>query len=235
MEPSVKACILSAYAPGTVRGESTEKSPYPKGQQLLYNSLIHHGFRHDIMFYQDWPNDHYDKGTGYNVKAAAFHEVLEMGYERILWLDSSVWAIQNPAPIFDVISNDGWYFWRNGFNCALTCDDHALRYFQINRDQAEQMPDITSSMFGVHMGNPKAQEFMTRWLATAKDGLWASSRFHNNGSQDPRFLFDRQDQSCASVIWNQLGMTAHDPNVYSAIANDRGEYPESVIFVMRGL
>ena len=235
MEDNIKACILTAYAPGTTRGENTGSSPYPAGQKRLLNSLVHHGFRHDVLAFQDWPNKLFDTSCGYNIKAAAFHEAVMAGYTRILWLDSSVWAIRNIDPIFDHINTHGWFFWKNGFNCAITCDDNALDFFQITRDQAEQMPDITTAIFGLHMENPTALEFYDRWRATAHDGMWATSRQHNNGSTDPRFQFDRQDQSCASVIANKLFMDACDPGVFTEIANNEGNYSDTTIFVMRGL
>lgn len=247
MESNVKACILSAYAPGTTRGENTGSSPYPAGQQALYRSIVLMGFRHDVLLFQDWPNNNFDKSCGYNVKASAWTEAVKRGYEVILWLDSSVRAIRAIEPIFDIINHEGWYFWKNGFNCAKTCDDNALQYFGITRDEAEEMPDITTSMFGLHLGNPVSREFYNRWIQSARDGMWVTSRYHNGGSQDPRFEFDRQDQSCASVIWNQSkywnheggrAMTAYEPNVYSSIwhpIDTLDNHPEPIIFTMRGL
>ena len=235
MIDNVKACVLTAYAPNTSHGIKVAGTPYKRGQERLKNSLIHHGFRYDFLAFEDWPNDNYSKLCGYNIKAAAFEEAIKQGYERILWLDSSVWAVKPVEPLFDYIDHNGWYFYSNGFNMAQTADDNALRYFGLTRDQAERIPDLSSSMFGLHMGNPRAQEFVKLWLESAKLGMWDTSREHGGGSKDPRFMFDRQDQSCASIIRYQLDMNMVERNHFSAIANDEGKYPESVLLVMRGL
>ena len=57
----------------------------------------------------------------------------------------------------------------------------------------------------------------------------------NGGSDDKRFRFDRQDQSCASALRHLLDMKMEHRNVYSAIAEDNGVYNDSVMLVMRGL
>lgn len=235
MEDSIKACVLTAYAPNTTRGENTPGSPYPAGQKRLLNSLVHHGFRHDVLAFQDWPNDSFDKECGYNIKAAAFYEAVEMGYTRILWVDSSVWAIRDIEPIFDHINMNGWFFWNNGFNAAITSDDNALEYFGRTRDQAEQIPDITTAIFGLHLENDKAWSFYTKWIETASRGMWATPRDHGGGSTDPRFQFDRQDQSCATIIAHDLGMKGHNPGFFTEIANNNGIYSDSTLLVMRGL
>lgn len=234
MIDNVKACVLTAYAPNTSHGQNIQGSPYKRGQERLINSLVHHGFRYDILAYQDFQTNSFDKSCGYNIKADALTAAIDLGYERILWLDSSVWAIKPIEPIFDYIDENGWYFYSNGFNLAQWSDDNALEYFGFTRDQAEKLPDISSSMFGLHMGNPKAQEFAKQWILSARRGMWATSRF-GGGSDDPRFEADRQDQSCASLIIHKLGMHMVGRNCFSAIAEDNGLYPESVSLVMRGL
>lgn len=216
----IKACILTAYAPNTSHGINIEGSPYKRGQERLIESLRYHGFRYDILAFQDWPNMKYNCECGYNIKAAAFEEALKQGYERILWLDSSVWAINKVEPLFDYIDQTGWYFYSNGFTVRQTADDNALNYFGMSSDYAAQTPDLSSSMFGLHMGNPKAQKFLGKWLKSAYDGLWSTSRQHNGGSKDPRYLFDRQDQSCASILRAQLDMKMEERNRFSAIADD---------------
>lgn len=234
MESTVKACIVTACTPGFAHGVPVQGSPYQRGQDRLVNSLIHHGFSYDILAFPDWPNNEYGR-VPYNIKASAIHEAMKRGYTRILWLDSSVWAVQNPNKIFEVINTEGWYFWRSGFNCAQVSNDAALKYHGISRNEAEGIHDCSSSMLGLHLDNPKAQGFAKAWLKSAKDGLWATSREHAGGSQDRRYQFDRQDQTHASLLIRKFGMTLHDPGAYSQYANDKGIYPDSVIFVMRGI
>jgi hypothetical protein len=185
------------------------------------------------MTWKDWPNSNFDKSCNYNVKAAAFQEAIENDFTHILWLDSSVWAVKDPNPIMDIINEEGYYFWANGYNCAQECSDKCLEYFGITRDEAEKMPVASTSMFGVNITNPIGQEFIERWIQSALDGVFYGSRFHDNQSQDPRFLWHRQDQSAASIILNQLGCKIHAPGQYSSYYEP--VLPESVLFTMRGM
>ncbi len=224
MESTVKACIINAAI----------GSWYPQGQKRLVKSLIYHGFNWEILTWDHWPNNSFDTSCNYNVKAAAFQEAINHGYTHILWLDSSVWAIKDPNPIFDIINKQGYYFWANGYNCAQECSDICLHYFEISRDEAEQMPAVSTSMFGVNITNPIGKEFIDRWLQSAKDRVFHGSRFHDNQSTDYRFLHHRQDQSAASIIANQLDCKIHQPGELSMYAGNY-EIPDSVLYLMRGM
>jgi hypothetical protein len=223
MDSTVKHAIVNAAI----------GSWYPKGQERLVNSLIYHGFNGEILPWQNWPNSNYDMSCNYNVKAAAFEQAIQMGFTHILWLDASVWCIKDPNPIFDIINEKGYYFWANGYNCAQECSDICLHYFEVSRDEAEKMPVVSTSMFGVNITNPIGKEFIERFIQSAKDRVFHGSRFHDNQSSDPRFLWHRQDQSAASIIANKLGCEIHKPGDLSSYYEP--QMPESVIFTMRGM
>lgn len=208
---------------------------YPKGQKRLVDSLQYHGNHRDVKTWTSFPNSIYDKSNFYNVKPSAFEEAIKDGYTHILWLDSSVWCVQNMERVWDIINTEGYYLWKNGFNCAQECSDACLEYFKLSRDEAEKMPCVSTSMFGVNIENPKGREFISRWLQSAKDGVFNGSREHAGQSSDPRFQHHRQDQSPASIIANQMGLYIHDPNDISAVHADGQEFPKSVIFFMRGM
>lgn len=203
---------------------------YPQGQQRLVRSLSQHGFEYDVMTWLDWPNDNYDKTCPYNVKAAAFEKAMEAGYTHIVWADCSMWAVNNVMPLFDKINTEGYYLGMSGFNCAQVCSDKCLDYFGVNRDEAWDISDTSTGLIGFYIDNPIAKEFLTRWIKSAKDGQFSGSRNHDGQSQDPRFLFNRQDQSCASVIAGQLGMKL------TAFGEYMNYYPNiNTIFACRGM
>jgi hypothetical protein len=225
MEASkVKVCILNA---------SNGTGWYPVGSQRLKRSLIHHGYAHDLLFFSNWPNNEFDKMCPYNIKAAAFAEALKKDYDIILWADCSVWAINYPYPVLDIINHDGYYFWRSGYNCAQTCSDACLDYFGVDRDTAETYQDVSTSLFGIHTKNELGARFINEWLKSAREGQFKGSREHDGQSADPRFLFHRQDQSCASLIANKLGLKIHEEGNH--IQYYKKKQPDHLIFTMRGL
>lgn len=223
MESSIKHCIINVGIGAW----------YPTGSKRLERSLIYHGYTGDILIWNEWPNDNYDKSCPYNAKAAAFEEAIKLGYTHIGWLDCSCWAVSDPNKFLNIINNDGYFLGENtGYNCAQVCNDKCLEYFGVSRDAAEKIPDTLTGCFGVNMGNPVGKFFIEDWIQAAKDGIFVSSRFHNNESQDPRFLFSRQDQMCASILAHRHGMKLGD---FFEIADYGATGKENVIFALRGL
>lgn len=250
MDNNVKACVLTAH---------NNTGWYEKGQQRLINSLRHHGFSHDIVSfsmrsvglawnfsvlvngttYASGTISEYTSDCPYTLKAAAFHYVSRvMGYDTILWLDCSVYAIKPIEPVFDIIARDGHYFWRSGWSLGHTCKEEALRYFGITRDQAFDIQDCSTSMFGLKLSNPDSDIFLNAWLRSARDRMFHGSRDQiaaGDVSQKIHFFAHRQDQSCATALIHNIGLTMHDAGQISQYANETGEYPETVRLVMRGI
>lgn len=247
MDTNVKACILTAH---------NGKGWYPIGQKRLINSLRHHGFRHDIVALECTPMQNswlvtgsvngryiepeiisgYKSDCVYTLKAAAFHCVQDLGYDTILWLDCSVWAIKDPEPIFDIIAQDGHYFWRSGFSIGNTCSDKCLNYFGMSREKALRTNDCSTSMFGLKLSNPDSKNFLHDWLKASADGMFHGSRdeIPGRGNNEQKFMH-RQDQSVASCLIEKYNMKMYDPGVHSQYAEDNGIYPDSVVLVMAGM
>lgn len=222
MESHKKACVINVGI----------GSWYPKGQQRLVRSLDMHGWNWDILTWTDWPNNNFDKACIYNAKAAAFEETIKQGYTHILWMDCSMWVIGDPNKMMDIINDEGYYIGMSGFNCANVCSDRCLQYFGVDRDTAETYPDGQTGCFGVNLENPIAKEFINTWLKAAKDKVFHGSREHDNQSSDPRFMFHRQDQACASVIANKLGMKL---TPFGQLVSYYPADLDKVIFTCRGM
>lgn len=182
---------------------------YATGAQRFCQSLQDHGWRGDVNAWIDeWPSE----WTGprdpiYCIKAAAFERVMNLGYTTILWADASVTAIRSITPLLEQIEKTGYWLGQSGYNCAEVCPDAMLAYFGVNRDDAERVPDCATGLFGLDLTSTASRRFLERWIRAARDGAFSGSRFHAGQSTDPRFKFGRQDQSAASLIAGQLGMS----------------------------
>lgn len=176
---------------------------YAKGQARLLASL---GIGVPKMTWTAWPRWDYAKSTPYVAKAAALECAIRAGHTSILWLDASVIVTGSLDPIFERMETEGVYLPTSGYNCAQTCNDRILDYFQIDRDTAEGIPDAATGCFGVSMEYPTGAQFAHLFIQAAKDGMFEGSRLHAGQSKDPRFLFHRQDQSAAGLIAHQLGV-----------------------------
>jgi hypothetical protein len=178
---------------------------YNLGTDRLKGSLIEHGWPHDIKIWRDeWPSNKFDRGTVYNIKAAAFDWALQAGYKTIIWGDASIYAQAKMESFVERVECEGYWIGMSGYNAAQTCSDACLKYFGVDRDWAEKVPDTATGLFGVNVDYDVSREFIETWIKAGRDGAFAGSRLHARQSNDPRFKFHRQDQACASVIAGKL-------------------------------
>lgn len=254
MDKGIKACVLNAH---------NDAKWYSKGSERLMRSLIHHGNTIDFVGLVVYPtkyggwrvtgnvngnpitpvtNERYRSDCPYTVKAAAFHWAREQGYDVILWLDCSVWAVKPIDGVLDHINHEGYYFWTSGYSIGQITGDHCLAYFGFTRDEAYNYPDCSSSMVGLKLSNPRAAAFLNEWLRSAEEGMWHGKRdpiqginYDTDAKLDIQLVYHRQDQSAASCVIRKLGLKMWDPGVFSMYANRQGDYPDSVSLVMRGM
>jgi len=204
---------------------------YPKGQERLSKSLFEHSPNVRQVLQRGFSEKSLSDNP-YNIKAdILFHERF---YSEVLWMDCSCWAIKDIQPIFDIIKRDGYYILSSGYNAAQTCNDKCLDYFAITRDEAEKIPDSSTMVFGVDMNQHIGLKFCHEFMDASKNGIADGSRFHDNQSADPRFLFHRQDQSIATCIAYKLGMKLHSFGEHVHY-DEHGKANDSVCIISRGM
>lgn len=219
-----KICIISYGVGGW----------YKSGQHRLVRSLNYNGFAGCVNSYTSHPYEwplHSD--NPYAFKIYAFNEALNEGYTHILWLDSSVYAINDVMPIFDYINDNGTFAFRTGYNCAQSCNDRILLHNGITRDEAEQVPEYATGCVGLNFGNEKARNLFARWMENMQAGMFKGSRLHDNQSNDKRFLFHRQDQSAFSLSLHKQGIEL--PANQEFISYYPNKISDNQLFFIKGL
>lgn len=181
---------------------------YAQGVKRLEQSLNFNGWAGNVLTWKDEypPNSHKHEDFPYYMKIAAFEEALRQGYTHILWLDASFWAVKNPMKMFDLINEQGYYFFSSGYNLAQSVNDTALQYVNLSRDNAEGVTEWASGCVGINFENEQGKSLYLKWKEFMDAGLSKGSRWHDNQSEDERFLFHRQDQSCLSLACWELGL-----------------------------
>ncbi len=145
MENLNRAVIISAGIGGW----------YAQGVRRLERSLIFEGWGGNILTWKDDypPNSHRHEDFPYYMKIAAFEEALRQGYTHILWVDASFWAVNKPDKMFDIINDQGYYFFSSGYNLAQSVSDRALEYVGLSRDVAEGVNEWASGCVGINFNN----------------------------------------------------------------------------------
>ena len=84
------------------------------------------------------------------------------------------------------------------------------------------------------MDNPNGKLLYEKWKYYMDSGLSVGSRLHDNQSQDPRFKFHRQDQSCLNLAIWELGLK--NERVEDMVSyKGTGYNPDKIIFFIQSL
>ena len=174
----------------------------------------------------------------YAFKVYAIEQARRAGADHVLWLDSSCYAIADPAPIFDIIANKGYFMEEAGHVAGKWANDNCLQHFGITRDEAMEIPMFSAGFTGINFNDMFAAEFFRQWkeamLAGAFKGGWTNT--NKTESQDARCEGHRHDMVCASIIAHKLGMTYEPGGTYFQYAAPSDPVrAESIIFKLQGI
>lgn len=209
---------------------------YAVGTRRLRRSLNEVGFAGDIITWEDQlpPNCPPHDAIPYYFKIAAFEYAFQNGYTHVLWCDASFWAVNDPMPIFDIVNEQGYYMFSSGYNLAQTVNDNCLEKLQLDRDILESATEWATGCVGLYLENPEGKKLYDLWKQYMDEGLSIGSRLHDNQSQDKRFLFHRQDQSCFSLACFYYGLR-NERGLDHVAYYGTGYNPEKLIFYIRGI
>lgn len=179
----------------------------------------------------------------YQFKTALIQEALEMGYERIIWLDSSMQLKKDLAPLFDNSKTGVITFHNLGHPVHKYLSDKALELLDMSDDFIHEKSQIWGGAFMIDLTKYFARTFFERLKTFSVNGS-----FNNSGSKRPEFLTHRHDQAVMSMILHGGLLInthrfeydfVHDMLPYGHILcppHDRtGEYGNDPYLVCRGL
>jgi hypothetical protein len=161
--------------------------------------------------------------AAYCAKPFAMRWALQQGFELLLWLDSACYITGKLDPVWEHIAEHGYYVQDNGWKLGQWSSDAALKTFGITRDEALEIPEISTMAMGLDMRRPECQSFVDDWANMAADGatfhgahtndvgnaaeLKVNYRSVGHVSDDPRCLGHRHDQSAAAYLAHLRGWT----------------------------
>lgn len=132
----------------------------------------------------------------YAFKVYTFRAALAAGYEKILYLDSSVYAIADVKPVFDIIEQEHYLMQEAGHYLKDWTNDDTLRFYAYKReDLGDQIMYGNAGMLGLNFNSPLASYFFQQWEAGMKAGLFKGDWANH-----------RHDMTVGSIIANRLNM-----------------------------
>lgn len=211
---------------------------YHVGIDRLAKSLNFVGWAGETNLRKDYPAncpEHLGDGQ-YNFKVHCFQEAFDAGFEVVIWCDSSLYAVENPMPLFDYVNDNGLYFFKSGYSLAQTATDKLCNYAGVVREGLVDVSEFATGLIGINIKNPLGQGFFNMWKQYMEDGLFGGNRVHDtNDSTHPLFLFSREDQSAASMVLHKMGIkTAGETEDFLAY-KDTGYNPNKILFFVGGI
>ncbi len=227
----VKHCIVNVATGG----------PHVRGQKRLAESLRSFGYQGDFITWTDSlpPGSPTHQAVPYGFKFYALREAIRRGYDTVLWLDASFWAIDDPMKLMRVIDKRGYGLWKAGWSPGEWTSDAALVQLGVTREDAFKIPLIMGGAIGLSTGHSGAMELLKRMIVYTKDGKTFPGAWKNDKkqvSQDPRVLGHRHDQPALAVEAKRLGMEAFDGPLYIAYWLSTHPEPDPrSIFICKGM
>lgn len=211
---------------------------YHVGIDRLAKSLNFVGWGGETNLRKEYPHgcpEHSGDGQ-YNFKVYCFQEEIDAGKEIIVWCDSSLYAVENPMPLFDYVNVHGLYFFKSGYSLAETATDKLCNYAGVTREELVNVSEFATGLIGVNIKNPLGQEFFTKWKEYMEAGMFGGNRVHDeNDSKHPLFKFSREDQSAASMVLYKMGITTAGETEDFLAYKDTGYNPKKILFFVGGI
>lgn len=180
----------------------------------------------------------------YAFKAFALKHAADQGYTTLLWADASILPVQSLAPVWERIERDGYWVSDNGWNNGEWTADQAYPFLPVTREENWKIPHVVATCFGLDLRSEIGGTFLAEYLRMATNGAFRGP-WYNRNHTDYRELRDsrcspcgdatvrghRHDQTVASILAHQLGMTlTKPPNILAY----RGHETADTIFVVDG-
>lgn len=210
-----------------------------KGDLLIYSPDHDMHMYRDVMIHHSWPDPEFlqsytHNDMPYQFKTALIQKALELGYQRIIWLDSSMQLKKDLTPLFD--NEYGITTFHNlGHPTYKYLSDNAenlLReggYFS-DWTPIFDIPQIWGGAFAIDFNNSNAKSFFTELRKFSVNGS-----FKNGGSERTGFVAHRHDQSVMSVLLNGKCKMLPYGQILCPPHDTSGEYGTDPFLVCRGL
>lgn len=212
---------------------------YAKAMMRLELSLKQVGFNKEGEVFKGI-NDYghigsqYHKGSAdaipYAFKAHSIKKAIDEGADLLLWCDSVVYATKSIEPIFKHIEEHGYLLFDNiGYTIGDFTSDACLEKWGMTRTEAFESKMLMACVMGFDLRNETAKKFLEKYIEAASDGVSYPGSWTNENlqvSNDMRCKGHRHDQSLASILVKQMGLTiTHAQATYFAYAEHKGKIP----------
>lgn len=205
------------------------------GQKRLKGSIESTGFDGDILFWSNKfpPDSPSQNDAPWGFKVYAFKYAFEKGYDNVLWIDSNGIVIRDLLPLFQTISDTG-YFFHSQFVASVAewSSDITLSNMGLERTQVRHTPEISAFCIGLSRTHPAARKFFADWKQYCDDGVsfrgltrpdWRESLTNDKQqvSQDDFVHGHRHDQTVASILAHKYRLSLDSKSILNYLVTKK--------------
>ena len=209
------------------------------GDLLIYSPDHEHAEYRGVTINKGWPNPEFLKSythseMPYQFKTALIQKGLEMGYQRIIWLDSSMQLKKDLTPLFDTkygittfhnLGHPTYKYLSDNAEKLLRDEGHFVGWTPL-----EQIDQLWGGAFALDFNNENAKRFFTDLRKFSINGS-----FKDSGSTRSGFVAHRHDQSVMSVLLHGKCNMLPYGEILCPPHDTSGEYGTDPYLVCRGL
>ncbi len=205
----MKTCIVNYISGGGWR---------PLGQKRLHESLQRFGYKGDVLLFNErslvCPSH---KRTPYAFKLYALMEAYKKGYDMIIWLDASFWALRGVEELFDIIKDKNIAVQGSGFTVGQWTSDDCLKWMGIGREEAFGMVLFSGGLIGLNFRDNTILSFFHMFYDQAVAGgcfRGAWRNINHEVSNDMRVSGHRHDMSVGSILMHKMELSIFPNNTF---------------------
>ena len=169
----------------------------------------------------------------YQFKPAMIDIAYKLGYEQVVWVDSTIRMVKHPQELLDHAKKYGVCVFDNlGHPLKYWCSDIAQSKQGVTNAEMETMQQIMACVIIFDFTNPKGKEIFERWKQASLDGI----SFKNERSNREGFRGHRHDQAVLSMICakESIPLLPYGYLVYPPHDQTK-EYGDNIYFVNKGI
>lgn len=227
-DPAVSEAVVSLPPPKRCV-VNLATAQFRSGQTRLHSAMLRYNQDIPLLLfgneYEVFAPPH--RENPYAFKIYAIDAAREMGYDQVLWFDSSVYPVGSLAPVFDWLTEKGIFLEEAGHYLGQWSNDETLNYFKISRQDAMKMPMLSAGFIGFDFRNPISLEFFAEWKESMRNGMF-KGLWENH----------RHDLTCASAIANLKGLVplySHGGQFFAYVGPGFGEPGPKVVAELQGM
>ena len=207
---------------------------YPRGAERLNQSLKKVGFKGASLWFNNFNSEGclMHEVSPYAFKYWALVQAREFGFDCVLWLDSSFWAIKSLDTLFEEIDSVGYVLQQSRYCLGTWCSDNALSVQNFSREQALKINMYDGGFLGLKLTDPKVNMFLDKMVEFSKDGKSFQGAWTNEKQQvskDPRVNGHRHDMSVGTMLAHTMELKPVEEGKYWCNFAEQGNFKDVCI------